>query len=276
MRLMFAAIGLIAVAAPAHAASPFDGIWIWDAASTELPSEPDVYQLGQGRFRGVSCPSPYAVMTDGQPQPVAGQSGFDTVAIVVESPQRVRLATTKGKRPATQITYTLAPSGAELVTDISDLLSGTAVTWRTVSQRVTPGATGDHALSGSWRQTRIEAASESATTVRLKVTRTSVAFSDPTGFRYNARFDGKDYPVSGMAAGRTASVRRISPSSFEETQKQDGKIVSIIVLTVDPDQKTARYVFQDLVEGVTTQGTLNKRQPDPVGKRNKEHEGSVL
>ncbi|MEO8721933.1 MAG: hypothetical protein ABI395_00190 [Sphingobium sp.] len=272
MKMMILAAGLIAIAAPVQATSPFDGVWIWDAASTELSSKPDVYQLGSDHFRCASCPSPYELPADGKPYPVVGQSVFDAAAVTVESPQRVRLTTTKGGKSAMQIIFTLAPGNMELSTDISDLSSGTAVTSRVISQRVANAVVGEHALSGSWRQTRIEAASESATTVRLKVTRTSVAFSDPSGFQYDARFDGRDYPVSGVAVGRTVRVRRTSDSSFEETQKQDGKIVSVISLTVDPNRKTARYVFQDRVEGVTTRGTLNKQQPDPVGKTTKARE----
>lgn len=279
MKMTFAA-GLIAVAvtavnAPAHATSPFDGTWIWDASATELPTKPDIYELSGGLFGCVSCPHPYELAADGKAHPVAGQSSFDAAAVTVESAQRVRLTTSKSGKPAIQIAYTIAPDGNELSTDIADLSSGTAVTSRIISNRVTKNAAGAHALSGSWRQTRIEAASESATTVRLKVTQSDVSFSDPSGFSYEARFDGKDYPVSGVPAGRTASVRRISDSSFEETQKQDGKVVSIIKLTVAPDEKTATYVFQDLVEGVTTKGTLNK-QPDPAGNATKAKEDSTL
>jgi len=279
MRILLAA-GLMAVAAtaisaPARAASPFDGTWIWDASATELPAKPDVYQLGGGRFRCVSCPHPYEVAADGKAHPVAGQGSFDAAGVILDSAERVRLMTTKNGKPALQITYALAPGGNELSSEIADLSSGTAVTSRIISTRVAKGAADEHALSGSWRQTRIEAASESATTVRLKVTEISVAFSDPSGFSYDARFDGKDYPVSGVPAGRTASVRRISDRSFEETQKQDGKVASIITLTVAPDGKTATYVFQDLVEGVTTKGTLNK-QPDPKDNAMKAKEDPTL
>lgn len=273
---MIAAAGLMAIAAPVQAASPFDGVWIWDAASTELSSKPDVYHLGGNRFRCVSCPSPYEIVADGHVHPVSGQSDFDAAAVAVESPQVVRLTTTRSGKPATRIVFTLAPGDKELSTELSDLSSGTAVTSRMVSQRVASDAAGDHALSGSWRQSRIEEASESATTVSLKVTQSGVTFSDPSGFRYDARFDGKDYPVSGMAAGRTVSIRRISDVSFEETQKQDGKVVSIISLTVGPDRKTARYVFQDLVQGATTRGTLNKQQPHPAGQTDKAKQESAL
>ena len=85
MRMILAA-ALIAIAAPVHAASPFDGTWIWDASATELPAKPDVYKLDQSRFRCVSCPSPYEVAADGKPHPVAGQNGFDAAAVSTISP----------------------------------------------------------------------------------------------------------------------------------------------------------------------------------------------
>ena len=277
-RMTTAGLMLVAAAAmspPARAESPFDGTWIWDASATELPARPDVYRLQGGRFRCVSCPRPYELVADGKAYPVAGQSSFDAAAVTVDGPRRVRLTTTRSGKPATQISFTLSPDRNGLSTDVTDFSSGTAVTSRILSTRVATAAPAAHALSGSWRQTRLEAALESATTVSLKVTQSHVSFRDPSGFAYDAEFDGRDYPVTGVAPGRTASVRRISDNSFEETQRQDGNIVSIITLTVAPDGKSAAYLFQDLVEGATTKGTLN-RKPEPLGDASKAKEDPRL
>lgn len=259
MRPLYA-VALMSGALPAHAASPFDGTWIWDASSTELPSEPDIYVLQKDRFRCQSCPVPYEVATDGVAHKVPGQSKFDALAVTVVSPSVTQLRFSKGADVALETTFTVSADGRELVTSTKEFVAGASTETRLVSQRIAGGEAGAHALSGAWRQIRIDSASENATLVTLKVTRSSITFQDPTGFFYNARFDGKEYPVQGAGAGRSVVVKRIDTHSFEETQKQDGKTVSAIRLTVAADGKTANYIFNDLVENKISRGRLTKQQ----------------
>ena len=82
MRLLLAILILILSPLPALAKSPFDGAWIWDATATELPSEPDVFDLLGGTFRCVSCPVSWAAPADGKLHAVSGQSGFDEVTVI--------------------------------------------------------------------------------------------------------------------------------------------------------------------------------------------------
>lgn len=252
---------LLTGTAPAYAVSPFDGVWIWDAAATQLPSEPDVYRLKNDRFMCQSCPTPYEVPADGQAHPVTSQPTFDTVAVVVENAETVRLSFGKAGRRTAQTLFTINRHDGGLLTESTDFSAEMPLVTRIVSERAGNWEKDDHALSGAWRRIKIESASDSATTVRLKMTERGIAFSDPTGFAYRARFDGKDYPVQGIGPGRMVSVRRLNSNSFEETQKQDGKVISVILLTVAPNGRTANYVFNDLAEGVTSRGTLHK-QPD--------------
>jgi hypothetical protein len=55
-----------------------------------------------------------------------------------------------------------------------------------------------------------------------------------------ARFDGKDYPVTGPTAprGLTVAIRRSGPYSFEMKQKVDGKAAYQATYTVSADGKT--------------------------------------
>jgi FlaG/FlaF family flagellin (archaellin) len=55
-----------------------------------------------------------------------------------------------------------------------------------------------------------------------------------------AKFDGKDYPVTGPAAGgkTTYSLKKLSPSSFEVTEKLNGKADYLDKYTVSGDGKT--------------------------------------
>jgi hypothetical protein len=60
----------------------------------------------------------------------------------------------------------------------------------------------------------------------------------PTHVQYSAKFDGKDYPVMGIANADTVSVKRIDPSTVEVTQKKDGKAVMTVTSRVSNDGKT--------------------------------------
>jgi hypothetical protein len=61
----------------------------------------------------------------------------------------------------------------------------------------------------------------------------------PLHVQYSAKFDGKDYPATGIEGGAdTVSIRRIDANTIETTQKKDGKIVMLILSKVSKDGKT--------------------------------------
>jgi hypothetical protein len=60
----------------------------------------------------------------------------------------------------------------------------------------------------------------------------------PTHVQYSAKFDGKDYPVTGMANADTVSVKRIDANTVEVAQKKDGKVVMTVTSKVSGDGKT--------------------------------------
>ena len=262
MKSLCAAI-LCLMASPIFAASPFDGTWLWDAASTELSDKPDIYLLNNGMYRCQNCASPYEVPADGQAHPVNGQHNYDALAVTIVDPRNVRVDATKAGKPMASTTFRVSSDNKQLVSESTDLSAASPVTSRLLSERIEGGPAGSHALSGSWRQNRLEGVSESGATVTLQVTNMGVSFSDPTGFNYHAKFDGAEYPVHGIEGNRTVKVRLIGKDTFEETTKQDGKVVSVIRLTVAADGSTARYISEDLHEGVTTRGILRKQ----AGKR---------
>jgi len=60
----------------------------------------------------------------------------------------------------------------------------------------------------------------------------------PIHVQYSAKFDGKDYPVTGIPNADTVSVKRIDANTVEAVQKKDGKVVMTITSTVSKDGKT--------------------------------------
>lgn len=75
------------------------------------------------------------------------------------------------------------------------------------------------------------------------------ASGKPNLVEYTARYDGKDYAITGSSGGDLISLKRIDPFTTESTQKRDGKAVIVARRAVSRDGKTLT---------VTTNGTLPK------------------
>ena len=73
--------------------------------------------------------------------------------------------------------------------------------------------------------------------------------SAPTGEGYEAKFDGKDYPVKGDPGGSVVSLKRIDERTIEETTKRDNKVVRVARLTLSPDGQTLNFVTDDKERG---------------------------
>jgi len=67
---------------------------------------------------------------------------------------------------------------------------------------------------------------------------------NPTHVEYSAKFDGKDYPISGVPNADTVSVRRIDTNTMEATQKRAGQVVMTVRSTVSKDGNTRTSVFK--------------------------------
>ena len=69
----------------------------------------------------------------------------------------------------------------------------------------------------------------------------------PSLVQYEAKYDGKDYSITGSTGGDKISLRRIDALTTESTQKRDGKAAITTRRTVSADGKTLT---------VTAKGTL--------------------
>ena len=60
----------------------------------------------------------------------------------------------------------------------------------------------------------------------------------PIHVQYSAKFDGKDYPATGIANADAVSVKRIDAITVETLQKKDGKVVMTVTTKVSADGKS--------------------------------------
>ena len=66
----------------------------------------------------------------------------------------------------------------------------------------------------------------------------------PTHVKYSAKFDGKEYPITGTYAD-TVSVKRIEGNAIQSTlRNKDGQLMLIVITTVSTDGKTRTSTFK--------------------------------
>ncbi len=66
----------------------------------------------------------------------------------------------------------------------------------------------------------------------------------PTSVEYTAKFDGKDYPITGVPNADTVTVQRIGTRTIESTSKKGGQVVMIVTAVVSKDGKTRTSIFK--------------------------------
>lgn len=78
------------------------------------------------------------------------------------------------------------------------------------------------------------------------------ASGKPTLVQYTARYDGKDYAITGSSGGNTISLKRIDALTTQSTQKREGKPAIITTRTVSADGK----VLTVTSKGTTAEGEI--------------------
>ena len=114
-------------------------------------------------------------------------------------------------------------------------------------------------MSGAWRTSKVNTVSKNGLTVTYQGTADGLKMSDPNGNSYDAKFDGKDYPINGDPGHTMVSLKRIGDRTIEETDKRDGKIVGVYRMTVSADGKSIQAEYTDKERGTTTAFTMEKQ-----------------
>ncbi len=245
-----------------HAQGPFDGVWRVKLDSVQLPQRPDSYLLADGRFRCLSCVETKTdVEADGQDHPVAGSHYADTANVRIVDPHTVEVTYKLKGRTTSEDKYVVSPDGNTLTDDSTYYpeASSEAQHETDVYTRVGQAPAGSHALSGEWRQTKIESVSDNGLTVTLQETSNGMKMSFTTGEGWDAKFDGKEYPMEKDPGHTMVSLKRIDSQTFEQTDTRDGKIVGHARYELLPDGKSLKYSYHDERTGTDTTGIALKQ-----------------
>jgi hypothetical protein len=82
--------------------------------------------------------------------------------------------------------------------------------------------------------------------------------NDALGDSYIAKFDGKDYPYKGDPGTTSVSLKKIDANTIEETDKRNGKVISVARMAVGRDGKTMKISVQDKLHNQTANWTAEK------------------
>ena len=70
------------------------------------------------------------------------------------------------------------------------------------------------------------------------------AAGNPTHMEYTAKYDGKDYPITGNPNADTVALERTDDNTIRSTLKKDGQVVMTVTSVVSNDGKTRTSTFK--------------------------------
>lgn len=259
--LWFVLLVSLLMPALAMAQSAFDGTWKVDIKTAQFPEKPEVYLLQDGMYHCKTCAPPIDIKADGQDQKVTGHPYYDTMSIKVVDDRTIEETHKKnGKTVATSKTW-VSPDGNTLMFEFNDSSATNAdpVTGKGEETRVAKGPAGSHAISGSWRAAKMESVSDNGLLFTYKVEGDSLTMTTPTGQSYTAKLDGTEAPYKGDPGTTSLSVKRLDKNTMEETDKRDGKVISVARMTVAADGKSMTIAVNDKLHGTTLQFVAEKQ-----------------
>jgi hypothetical protein len=244
-------------AGTSFAQSPFDGTWMIDSDSLTVPGKPAVYLISKGMIHCIGCTGNVEIKADGEDQKIPKGSYWDTASARIVDGSTVEIICKKAGKPMYTETDTVSPDGNMLTQMVKDTTEAEAVTIETLSRRVEKGPDGAHAVSGSWRAYKVKR-SKNGSVIKYKCTADGFSAETPLGEKFDAKFDGKFYPVEDDPGHTMVSLKLINANTVEQTGKRDGKIINVMRLTVSADGNSIHGVRENKEDN--TSGSFDMRK----------------
>lgn len=255
-KLVFlAALAALFIPMTTAAQKAFDGTWKVDLSAMN-PSKPDMFLLQDGMYECKTCNPPYKIKADGTDQPISGNPYIDTVAIKVVNDHEIEETDKKGGKEVGHSKSTVSADGNTVAfefTDSSNTNGGAPVTGHGQATNVAKGPEGSHAVSGSWKASKIEGLSDNGAFWTYKVNGDEITMTTPTGQSYTAKLDGTEAPMKGDPGVTSVSVKMIGSDTLEETDKRGGMVIGVSHMTVGSDGKRAKIKYEDKLQDRTNE-----------------------
>lgn len=245
---------------PGLAQNPLEGTWKVDMSSVQWPTKPDVFLIQNGMYECKSCVPPIKVKADGTDQKVTGQPYLDTLSVKVVDDHNIETTSQKDGKVVGTEKDSISADGSTLTGEWTNSgnPSGGTQTGSYSEKRVAKGPAGANLMSGSWRTEKADASAD-ALTWSYKVSGDELTMTNPTGQSYTAKLDGTEAPFKGDPGTTSVSVKMLNKNTLQETDKRDGKVITIAKTTVSPDGKTAVIEVNDKLHGTTFKGNAMKQ-----------------
>ena len=227
--------------------------------TAKLPTKPDKYTVSNNKYECLTCVPKVDVKADGTDQKVTGHPYYDTVAVHVVDASSIEIIEKKDGKVMYTDKETVSTDGKTLNDKFTDNNRNPG---RDRGDHVHAGGRGTGRLARDiWSVAReqVQHMSSNGLTVTYQGTADGLKMSDQNGNSYDAKFDGKDYPINGDPGHTMVSVKRIGKDTIEETDKRDGKIVGVYRMTISSDGKSIHAEYNDKEHGTTMSFTMEKQ-----------------
>jgi len=257
--LLLLLTSLLVLTSAGWAQSRFDGTWEMKMDTLQFSGPPEEYVIKDKMYHCVSCIPKVDVEGDGADHKIAGHEAYyDTIAVKIVDNNTVDFTFKKDGKPAALSSETVSRDGQTMSEKFSNSMADTEhVVGTATFTRVSPGPLHAHALSGQWQMNTVRNSTTAGTLTTFE--------SSPGGLKiYDgnetcaAKFDGNDYPI-GKSGHATIALKLIDESTIEETDKRDGKVMTVARMTVAKDGKTMRVESSDMQRGAKMTYTAAKR-----------------
>jgi len=237
----------------AFAQSPFNGTWKTNMTASKLSQKPYEFSLNNGTYSCGSCvPKMENVKANGQDQNVAAPGrDYDTLAVKTLDDHSAQFTGKKGGKPVYEQTRSTSQDGSTLTIASMNYPADGSQPFKTEAKftRVSKAPAGANATSGSWRIQNLSE-DEAGRTTTWKRSGDNLSMSTPTGVSWEAKLDGKEYPVKGSSYDKyTVSVKSLGDRSIETTYRRDGKVATVDKITVSADGKQMTIVADNKLLG---------------------------
>jgi hypothetical protein len=254
MRLLFPTLLLPAAAL---AATGFDGTWKTNLESMKTTGKPWVLLLAGGEYTCSSCTPPYTVKADGSDHRVTGQAYFDTAKVKVTGPDSAEIVLKKGSKEMVRFSDTVSADGTTLTSKVTNNYGAQTEGDELTARRMAAAPAGSHPLSGAWLEQQHVRGYLSTVQYRMAAEGFQMRGN---GQSYDAKFDGKEYPIVGDPGKTTVSLKKIDDATVEETDYRQGKVVNEIRLALAKDGNTINVIDKNIALGQTTTYTMEKQR----------------
>ena len=250
---------LLLLPAVALASSAFDGTWKMRMDSMKTTGKADQFQVLDGMYSCSSCVPEVKVKADGTDQKVEGHPYYDTVAVTVVSPSSIHLVNKQGGKLVVSVNYQVSTDGKTLTGKFQDYTGSQVATGTFTETRRAPAPPGSHQVSGSWQPNQVNEVNDAARTYAYQMTNDQFSMQW-NGQSYNAKFDGKQYPVHGDPGKTVVTLKRMDDHNVQETDSRDGKVTDEIHLAAAKDGQSIEVTDNDMLHHQITSFTLDKQQ----------------